>query len=401
MLRKAIYTSEDIDVLISNGGAWNFHDAYTQEYLHNLHPYPAKFIPQIPRKAIKAWTAKGDLVYDPFCGCGTALLEASLLGRPSIGTDNNSVAILVSQAKTARYKGTDLAALRAFAVDVEQLLPRTKPRANLIPKNPNFLYWFSEEVLDRLSALKSLIIKKPEPLKTFLLTVFSSIIVRVSYQDSDTRYARIKRTIDPKEVDNAFRQKLVDAVERLQELSVHERASVRLRHADARSVPFIDSDTVSLIVTSPPYLNAYDYHKYHRQRLHWIGGDVAFARDLEIGSHDEFTRPNATPDQYFLDMDACFSEWARVLRPGGRCFVVIGDAIVSKKAVPVADRFVELLEARGIKLESRWIRELHSTKRAFNVKNSRMSHEHILLLRKVQPRTSRTSKSNGNVKNHT
>ena len=382
MQRKAIYTRENVDVLTENGRDWNFHEAETQEHLHTLHPYPAKFIPQIPRKAIETWTIKGELVYDPFAGSGTTLLEASLLGRPSVGTDNNSVATLVSRAKTADYTLTNLNALRSFASEIDQVLPHAKPKRELIPNNKNFLYWFSEEVLDRLSALKSLIIAKPEPIQTMLLAVFSSIIVRVSYQDSDTRYAKIERTVKPTDVDRAFKAKLSDILERLPEIIIPGRAPVTVHQADARSVPFIQSKSVSLIVTSPPYLNAYDYHKYHRQRIHWTDGNVEFARDIEIGSHDEFTKPNATPDQYFIDMDACFLEWSRVLRRGGRCVIVIGDSIVSKRPVHVADSLVDLMEKRGVAIENRWIRELHSTKRAFNVTNSRISHEHVLLFKK-------------------
>ena len=59
--------------------------------MHALHPYPARFIPQIPRKAILEWTKKGDTVLDPFCGCGTTLLESSLLERPSIGINSKSI----------------------------------------------------------------------------------------------------------------------------------------------------------------------------------------------------------------------------------------------------------------------------------------------------------------------
>ncbi len=382
MLRKAIYTREDQGVLTENGRAWNFHDAVTQEHLHTLHPYPAKFIPQIPRKAIETWTDKGDLVYDPFVGCGTTLLEASLLGRPSVGTDNNSVAILVSRAKTVEYRPSEIKALRAFVVEVDKVLPKAKAQRKLIPNNKNFLYWFSEAVLDRLSALKSLILAKPEPLQTMLLAVFSSIIVRVSYQDSDTRYAKIERTVNPSDVDKLFKAKLTDIISLIPESIVQGRAPVYVHQADARNIPFIKSRSVSLIVTSPPYLNAYDYHKYHRQRIHWLDGNVEFARDIEIGSHDEFTRPNATPDQYFIDMGACFSEWERVIRKGGRCLVLIGDAIVTKKPVHVADIFVDLMEKRKFPLEKRWIRELHATKRAFNITNSRISHEHVLLFQK-------------------
>lgn len=382
MQRKAIYTKEDVGFLTEIGREWNFHDDITQEHLHTLHSYPAKFIPQIPRKAIETWTIKGELVYDPFCGCGTTLLESSLLRRPSIGTDNNSVAILISRAKTANYYTSDIDALRDFISEVDQFLPNMKPQKELIPNNKNFLYWFSEEVLDRLSALKSLILAKHEPVLTMLLAVFSSIIVRVSYQDSDTRYVKIKRMVKARDVDTTFRKTLSAIIERIPEVIIPDRSLVTVYQADARKVPFIESGSVSLIVTSPPYLNAYDYHKYHRQRIHWIDGSMEFARDIEIGSHDKFTKPNATPDQYFIDMDACFSEWARVLRKGGRCMVVIGDAIVNKQPVYVADTFVNLMDKWGISIEKRCIRELLSTKRSFNVSNSRITHEHVLLFKK-------------------
>jgi DNA modification methylase len=382
MQRKAIYTREDTELLTQNGKGWNFHDTNTQEHLHTLHPYPAKFIPQIPRKAIETWSKRGELIYDPFVGCGTTLLEASLLGRPSIGTDNNSVAILVSRAKTANYQLATIRALDEFLSGFDRLVSNKKSQRKLIPDNKNFLYWFSEEVLDRLSAVKSAILATPEPVQTMLMAVFSSIIVRVSYQDSDTRYAKIKRIVKAADVDRMFKTKLANVLSLLPETAIPGRASVSIKEADAREIPFIKSESVSLIVTSPPYLNAYDYHKYHRQRIHWINGDVEYARDYEIGSHDEFTKRNATPDQYFKDMDACFAEWGRVLKKGGRCFVVIGDAIVSKHPVFVADEFVDLLKQHGVLLEKRWIRELQSTKRSFNVRNSRITHEHVILFKK-------------------
>jgi len=128
-------------------------------------------------------------------------------------------------------------------------------------------------------------------------------------------------------------------------------------------------------------LNAYDYHKYHRQRLHWLDGDVAFARDVEIGKHDDFTRPGATPDKYFEDMGACFAEWQRVLRRRANCLVLIGDAIVSKQSVSVGDRFISLLADSGLKLQKHWIREVPSTRKTFNGQ-SRMSHEHVILFQK-------------------
>jgi DNA modification methylase len=385
LIRKAIYTREDENALILGGEEWNFHEEETKEHLHSLHPYPAKFIPQIPRRAIELWTEPGDLIYDPFNGCGTTVFEASLAGRRGVGTDNNAVAILASKAKTAIYSKADLERLAEFASRTAGGLASAPQRPDLIPTNKNFHYWFDPVTIERLAALKGLILAEQEPIRSLLMAVLSSIVVRVSYQDSDTRYSRKFREVAAEEVDSAFRSRLADTITRIPDAMVPGRGAVDVVHADSRAVPFIKSGSVTLIVTSPPYLNAYDYHKYHRQRLHWIGGDasVEFARDREIGSHDEFTKNNATPDGYFEDMGACFSEWARVMKKGGRCLIVVGDAIVSKQAVHVGDYFIDQLAAKGLVEEKRWIRTLHSTKRAFNVKNSRISHEHVLLVTKL------------------
>jgi site-specific DNA-methyltransferase (cytosine-N4-specific) len=383
LIRKAIYTKQNEIELLEKGKDWNFHEELTNEYLHALHPYPAKFIPQIPRKAISLWSKPGELVYDPFNGCGTTIFESSLAGRLGIGTDNNAIAVLSSRAKTALYTKADLEALMSFAVKISNGLDFAKERPDLVPSYKNIDYWFSTATIKRLSSLKGLIITEKEPIRTLLLAIFSSIIVRVSYQDSDTHYVRILRDVAENEVDSAFYSRLIEIINRIPDTMVKGRTTVETIMADSRSVPFIKDESVSLIVTSPPYLNAYDYHKYHRQRLHWITGSesVIFARDNEIGTHDEFTRPNATPYNYFIDMDLCFKEWFRILKKKGRCLIVIGDAIVSKQPVPVADHFVELLIAKGMVLENRWIRSLHSTKRAFNSK-SRINQEHLLLFRK-------------------
>lgn len=382
--RKAIYTKECEEDLIHTGNEWNFHEEITKEYLHGLHPYPAKFIPQIPRKAILEWTKPGDTVYDPFNGCGTTVLEASLMGRHAIGTDNNAVAILASRAKTASYTKEDIGLLKKFNESLSVKMSGSEIRQDLIPQNERIKYWFDTEILEQLSKLKGLILDTSNPIQTLLMAIFSSIIVRVSYQDSDTRYSRKIKDISVLEVEKVFKSKLASTIDVLVESDSKKRGSVRLECADSRSVNFIENSTISLIVTSPPYLNAYDYHKYHRQRLHWIGGDdvVELARKKEIGSHDEFTKPRAIPDKYFEDMNTCFNEWYRVLKSGGKCIIVVGDAIVSKAPVYVGDTFVEMMKELGFILISRSIRTLHSTKRAFNVKNSRMTHEHVLIFEK-------------------
>lgn len=382
LIRKAIYTRENESALTLSGEDWNFHGEDTKEHLHSLHPYPAKFIPQIPRKAIGSWSNPGDLIYDPFCGSGTSLLESKLMGRRSVGTDNNSVAILASKAKLANYTLRDLEHAQKFLKELGVRITNSKQRSELIPTNKNFLYWFQPDILEKLAILKGLIQEEEDPIQSLLMAVFSSIIVRVSYQDSDTRYSRKIRDVPVDDVEKIYTSRLKEVLGQLPAIMKSNLPESLVYQADSRNVPFIESESVSLIITSPPYLNAYDYHKYHRQRIHWIDGKFEYARDVEIGSHDEFTRNNATPDSYFSDMNSCFKEWARVLKRNGHCLIVVGDAIVSKKAVEVGDQFIDLLNTHGLVQEQRWIRTLQGTKRSFNVKNSRISHEHVLLVKK-------------------
>lgn len=360
-------------------GEWDFHDENTQEHLHALHPYPAKFIPQIPRKAISLWTSEGDVVLDPFCGCGTTLLESILLGRTAIGVDNNAVACLISKAKTATYSSQDIKTLRRFSETLEEVLDDPKLQISL-PQYKNFEYWFSEEVRVDFGKLKAVIQKLSEKPQLFAKAVFSAIIVRYSNQDSDTRYARIEKDYKPRSAINWYILKLNKAINRLAEIMNVPKAKAEVLCQDSRNLDNLSDNSVNLIVTSPPYINAYEYHKYHRHRLHWIDGDVSFARDNEIGRHGTFSRPNATPEKYFDDMFRCFEQWNRVLAPEGRILIVVGDGIVAGKPVAVGDEFVELLRETGLVLEDRWVRRLKVRTKSFN-QRARTKEEHMLLFR--------------------
>src|SRR5439155_27266760 len=66
---------------------WDFRDAKTAYLTHGLHPYPAKFIPQIPNALIQEFSSVGDTVGDIFCGSGTTLVEGLLLKRDVVGID--------------------------------------------------------------------------------------------------------------------------------------------------------------------------------------------------------------------------------------------------------------------------------------------------------------------------
>jgi hypothetical protein len=82
---------------------------------HKYYRYPARFSPQFVREAIEQFTSPGDLVFDPFMGGGTTLVEAIALGRHAIGTDISSLATFVSKAKTQIFSNSEFKRLESWA----------------------------------------------------------------------------------------------------------------------------------------------------------------------------------------------------------------------------------------------------------------------------------------------
>lgn len=93
---------------------------------HIFYRYPARFSPSFARNAIESLTRPGDIVYDPFMGGGTTLVEAMYLSRKAIGTDLNSLAVFVSKAKTTVLSDNDIVAVRAWVKNAKSNLKLTR-----------------------------------------------------------------------------------------------------------------------------------------------------------------------------------------------------------------------------------------------------------------------------------
>lgn len=81
---------------------------------HNFYRYPARFSPKFVRAAIEAFSEPSDLIFDPFMGGGTTLVEALSLGRDALGTDISSLAAFVSEVKTTLYSEPELERLHRW-----------------------------------------------------------------------------------------------------------------------------------------------------------------------------------------------------------------------------------------------------------------------------------------------
>jgi site-specific DNA-methyltransferase (cytosine-N4-specific) len=330
-----------------------------------LHPYPAKFIPQIPGSLIEIYSREGDLVLDPFCGSGTTLLEAILRGRKTIGVDVNPIATLVSRVKVTVFTAQDRSSVLDFLRQVDEILLNMHMRLGWlgdavsdkeIPKFYNIEHWFQPNVRRELTLLKRIIQEYAcaDQVRDFLKVCFSSIIVKVSNQESDTRWVAVDKSIADNYTINCFREAIGNNLEKMMNLA-HEigerQPRAQVISADIADVPeFVNEHTVDLVVTSPPYFNSYDYYLYHKLRMFWLGYDHKEVQSREIGSRNKHCDYNLGIDAFVDSISKAFACLSKVVKPSGKYAFVVGDAIYKGKLVRMDLLYDKILDRAGLRV---------------------------------------------------
>jgi site-specific DNA-methyltransferase (cytosine-N4-specific) len=378
---------------------FDFTNSKTGYLTHGLHPYPAKFIPQIPDILIRELSNEGDTVADVFCGSGTTLVEALTLNRNAIGFDANPLACLITKAKTTRLAPNEESALLSLACTASETANAIANAGKTLfhpsgafkssawrPEGDALIFWFEPFVVEELAEILSWCKDLPsESARTVALVAFSSIIVTVSKQDSDTRYVRRQKGIAPGETMARYSRALKSSVIAVDEFSEQVTPGLRCEIVQANILERPVSPRFDLMVCSPPYPNAFSYHLYHMTRMIWLGMDQPKFKREEIGSHRKYSAKGlngATAQTFKKEMQIIFS-WLHVhLKEGGFACFVVGDSTIRGERINNADliaaagaseRFVEI---------ARPTRRLQMTKKAFNPAIGKIKEEKIIILRK-------------------
>jgi len=365
--------------------------------IHSVHPYFAKFPSSIPNKYISEYSSVGDTVLDPFCGSGTTPVEATLLGRNAIGVDANPLACFIARVKSTPITGRQLkkttALLREIESDIDayheinSLFSNKKVKINYkIPEFHNRDYWFSKSSLNELAIIKAHLMKINDVLlRDFFLLCFSRIIVFSSNQQTESRYKSVDKKRKPKDVFNQF-NKIVISLQQVFEDYSQKRSDVNVEiyNSDSRSINFIKSKTVDLVVTSPPYLNSWDYALYHRFRFFWLDMSIQNFENMEIGKHLRALEGRSKADEverYRIDMGLCLSEAGRVLKRNKHCVIVNANSIVKKKFIDTSKMIVSEAEKHGFKFIDVLDRQVfgphYGMHASLNAKNIMVEDEHV------------------------
>lgn len=380
------------------GVDWNFRDAKTGYLTHGLHPYPAKYIPQIPNAIIQELSATGETVGDIFCGSGTTLVEALLLKRHAVGIDANPLAALITKAKTTPLDEHQLEALTDLGARAEVLAQELALyEENSLFEQPLFRsegwrpseadigYWFFDFVIEELSEIRLWCSQlSDEAARNAAFVALSAIIVAVSHQDSDTRYVRREKTIRPGDTMRRFARALRDAIRAIAELSdvCEKRFSCTVVAADLLAAPEIPP--LDLVVCSPPYPNAYSYHLYHRTRMLWLGMNQGEFKRAEIGSHRKYSAKGkraASAETFKEEMSKIFDWLTRHLKKGRHACFVLGDSTIAGERIDNCQLLIEAAKPHGFTYETSISRDMHSGKKSFNPAIGKIKTETLLVLR--------------------
>lgn len=359
---------------------WGFTNRERPHAIEAIHPYPAKFIGELPRSLMRALPCpKGSLVFDPFVGSGTTLLEAQRLGLPSVGVDLNPIACLIARVKTASMPVNLTQTARALSAAAQR---RQEVRTWDIP---NVDHWFKADIQAAIAALLAEL-RGVEDRETFdaLRLALSSILVKVSNQDSDTRYAAVEKNVSRNDVFERF----ITAAEKLNRaLAARNWAQVPatvIEHNTLTLDPNVLGGKVGLVITSPPYPNAYEYWLYHKYRMWWLGFDPLAVKEQEIGARAHFFKRNHhTEEQFWIQMRQTFKLICRVLvRNGFACFV-IGRSKIHGKIVDNAEIIQSIASENGFTTVAKIERVISSTRKSFNLSHANIKTEAVLVMQRT------------------
>ncbi len=406
-------------------GDLNFQDNSTDFHsAHKIHSFPAKFPPQLPRKFILALTQPRDIVLDTMAGSGTSLFEAYLLDRQAIGVDIDPLAILLSKVKERNYNVTSLHtvarqiltnAVKAISSSSDAVFNSRSIIFDI--KTCDFLdYWFSKDVQIELLALLNEINKIEDHVtRDFFKLVFSSVIitktggVSLAIDLAHTRPHRA-RTIFSKDGQlvlgedkgpqnkkhltkklrsplDEFKKKYESNIKGVLDYSPNNAFPV-LSYGNAHALP-IESNSVDLIVTSPPYAsNAIDYMRAHKFSLVWFGYPIdalTQKRKTYIGSEGAYNgnsvelpksvehvvarvnkkskTKSISLHRYYCEMSLALNEMYRVLKPGKASVVVVGNSTLAGEDAKVEECLIAIGKKSGFEIPKVGIRQLDRNRR--------------------------------------
>jgi hypothetical protein len=267
----------------------------------NLFPWKGQFSPQFVEALLNKYAFEDSVILDPFAGSGTVLYEAGRKKLSAIAAEINPAAYRMARVYlfiNQRPKAREIS-IAWLDEALNKYFPEYRPLFSKLTEVE------TEEQIKR--SLKDLAADIKNPLTKDLL---EALIIRLDLYQSG---------LDRKRVISVW-NKIKSLVLNLP----YSDKTLEVINCDARAVP-INIETVDLVITSPPYINVFNYHQQYRASAEALGWDLLAVAKSEIGSNRKH-RGNRflTVIQYCLDIALSLQHLARLCKKSARIIFTVG-----------------------------------------------------------------------------
>lgn len=410
---------------------WDFRGADTKRLTHGLHPYPAMMIPQIAERLINRYGAGAKILFDPYCGTGSSLLEANIHGIDAIGTDLNPLARMIARAKTVRLdcQKTDLYLRHINERLFKERMNGDAASAPSPPALKNIDFWFSKKVQRELAVARAVIDEiTDDDVRRFLLVGFGETARECSYtRNGEFKLYRMKAAQMEKFAPDVFGVLMAKLTRNLKAMKEYIASVENAGHTqvfDFNTVDGIPADilppeSVDIVVTSPPYGDSRTtvaYGQFSRMANEWLGFEDAAAVDSKLmggktgranssdaeslgcGRLDDAVgrveKQNAARAReiksFYRDYRRSIAHVALAIKPGGFACYVVGNrkskGVVLPTDAATRDYFMENgLQRAGVftrNIPNKRMPAKNSPSNVAGARDATMTQEFIIVMRK-------------------
>lgn len=373
--------------------------------IHRWVPWIAGFSSQFVRGVLSRYLERKSVILDPFCGVGTTLVEALLLGHDAVGFEINPYAALGSRMKVNAHR-VKINSLCDETARFEEFYQEKTSSGHVPLSTPPKGFktrasFYSPKVLRKVLILTDFVrtIKDPQVQDLFRLAFASTMVAYSNYSYEPSLGRRVsagKGEIHDFAVGRALSLKLREMAADVRwfqsRVAGKERSVKVINDSFFKYRTHLRPESVDLIVTSPPYLNNYHYNRNTRPHLYWLGY-VQHPKDLKILEESnfgkywqtvrglekvdlQFSLPGTdlrerlealrkrTPERgvyggrgwanyaasYFNDCYKFAHGINYVLKPGGTALVVMGNSILQGVLIRTDQYFGKIAESVGLEL---------------------------------------------------
>lgn len=288
----------------------------------NYFNWKGQFTPEFVEYLLESYASDNSIIADPFSGSGTVLSEAIRKNLVCIGYEVNPSAYFMS--KFYEYAMYTQDERRKLFDEFRQTIGLY---VNKMPKNL-MVYVDSPDYRVSYANLLDFATYAAKNIDSKLIPLIINVLF-----------------LCEKDKKMGLKDSLIRNIVYMRDLFFslpYTTKSVIANLGDARSLGLKYKNLVDLVITSPPYINVFNYHQNYRGIVECFGYDILKVAASEIGSNRK-NRQNRfkTVVQYAIDMGHTLLNTSLALKPGGRMVFVVGRESMVRKTPFYNSRIIE------------------------------------------------------------